>query len=309
MVRTSLAAAVALLLLSCNASPEVPLTPDKNVAERVRVLLDRAGTAASSHSAPPIGVPQGPPWNGPLELDGSCVLRARIEYSGGRIESTDASCTCRSVGARLKVICDPAIFEGEVQNGRATLVRRGGAAVFYLEGKATGASRLAGTIRGGVTDRSELTVRRGEWELVRTGPGDGPAALSAPNVIDGATFPLDGLCANGQILVLNFWTTWCAPCLREMPLLEAFHRRHGDDGIHLVTVEVGSDPDLVRHRVEHLGVSFPVLLDQDGRLASRWGVAGYPTTLILADGCRVVERTIGFGGNVERRVARLRAGR
>ncbi|GEM_PF-5256796 len=75
----------------------------------------------------------------------------------------------------------------------------------------------------------------------------------------------------------------------------------------LVTVEVGSEPDLVRRRVERLGVTFPVVLDRDGVLARRWGVDRYPTTLLLADGCRLRETLPGFGPEIELRARRLLA--
>lgn len=94
---------------------------------------------------------------------------------------------------------------------------------------------------------------------------------------------LDGSKANlyqygGQIIVLNFWATWCGFCVEEMPLLDEMDKR---DDIKVIAISVGEDAETVKKYIDEAGYEFDVFLDKEGTLASKFGVTGFPTSMFL----------------------------
>ena len=87
---------------------------------------------------------------------------------------------------------------------------------------------------------------------------------------------------HGQILLVNFWATWCSPCLEELPSLESVQQSLADEGLAVIGVSVDStSPERIARYLETAGASFVSLHDEDGALAQRLGVRVYPTTLVL----------------------------
>lgn len=124
----------------------------------------------------------------------------------------------------------------------------------------------------------------------------GRAGFPAPDFalkdINGRTYRLADL--RGKIVFLNLWATWCPPCRMEMPSMERLHRRlQGTDFIMLAVSEDEDGSTAVRPFVDQMGLTFPVLLDQDGVLPARYGVTGYPETFVIDRGGRVIQHTIG----------------
>ena len=94
----------------------------------------------------------------------------------------------------------------------------------------------------------------------------------------------------GQVVLLNFWATWCAPCIREMPSLDRLQAKLKGEG--LVVVAVSEDfagLDLVEPFFERLKLeNLAIFLDSDGALSKAFGIAGLPTTLLIDREGRVV---------------------
>jgi cytochrome c biogenesis protein CcmG/thiol:disulfide interchange protein DsbE len=85
----------------------------------------------------------------------------------------------------------------------------------------------------------------------------------------------------GRVVVLNFWASWCAPCREETPLLQRWQRRLAGRGGTVVGVDVlDVDSDALRF-ARKFGVTYPLLRDRDGSAARRFGVVGYPETVVL----------------------------
>ena len=98
----------------------------------------------------------------------------------------------------------------------------------------------------------------------------------------------------GKVVVLNFWATWCAPCVSEMPSLERLHRTLGPEGLAVVTVATDDDDADVRRFVTDGGLTMPVLRDPGGRVASdTYRTTGYPETFILDRSGVLLEHVVG----------------
>ncbi len=98
----------------------------------------------------------------------------------------------------------------------------------------------------------------------------------------------------GRLVLLNFWATWCPPCVEEMPSMEALHQAYRTRGF--TVLAVSSDADgarAVAPFVEKLGVTFPVLLDPSGEVAARYGARNLPVSFLLDAEGRVVAAAQG----------------
>jgi peroxiredoxin len=87
---------------------------------------------------------------------------------------------------------------------------------------------------------------------------------------------------HGQVVLINFWATWCPPCLEEMPAMERLYRQHRDGGFTLVAVSVDADSKLVAPFLTARKFSFPVALDPSMNMANTYGVRALPSSFIVA---------------------------
>jgi peroxiredoxin len=98
----------------------------------------------------------------------------------------------------------------------------------------------------------------------------------------------------GKVVVLNFWATWCPPCVAEMPSLQRLDAALGPEGLAVVTVSTDEDEDALREFVTRYGLSLPVLLDPGGRVASSaYRTTGFPETFVLDRAGVLLQHTIG----------------
>ncbi len=97
----------------------------------------------------------------------------------------------------------------------------------------------------------------------------------------------------GQVVVLNFWATWCPPCVEEAPTLEMFSQAARKMGVTVIGVSVDQDkPALEKFVAEHR-LSFPIARDPDQAVASRFGTSKFPETYIIDRDGKVAEKIIG----------------
>jgi len=108
-----------------------------------------------------------------------------------------------------------------------------------------------------------------------------PAPGIAGETIDGEAYDLAD--RRGEFVVVNFFATWCVPCIREHPELVEFERRHRETGdASVVSVVFDSRAEQVRDFFAEYGGDWPVVLDPDGRTALQYGVTGVPESYLLA---------------------------
>lgn len=85
----------------------------------------------------------------------------------------------------------------------------------------------------------------------------------------------------GQVVLINFWASWCGPCRQEMPLLEELHQRYSSLGFTLLGINVEEDSALADNFLQSMPVNFPILFDQTNSVSKAYDVIAMPTTVIL----------------------------
>ena len=86
---------------------------------------------------------------------------------------------------------------------------------------------------------------------------------------------------HGQVVMINFWASWCGPCRQEMPLLEQIHQRYESLGFTLLGVNVEEDSSDAKAFLEDRPVSFPILYDPDNGVSKLYDVIAMPSTVLI----------------------------
>jgi len=98
----------------------------------------------------------------------------------------------------------------------------------------------------------------------------------------------------GKIVILDFWATWCAPCEKSIPVLNAFFDAHRASGIEVYGVSTDVDgEEIVAPWIAERDVRYPILIG-DFDLAQRFGAPGLPVSFLIAPDGNVIDRHIGF---------------
>jgi peroxiredoxin len=85
----------------------------------------------------------------------------------------------------------------------------------------------------------------------------------------------------GDVVMINFWATWCGPCRQEMPLLDELYSRYQRVGFNLLGVNIDDDSSRAMDMINELGVSFPVLFDSSKQVSRLYQVDAMPVTVIV----------------------------
>ena len=85
----------------------------------------------------------------------------------------------------------------------------------------------------------------------------------------------------GDVIIMNFWATWCPPCRAEMPGINRFYEAYKDDGLVVLAINEEESAETVRPFIQSNEFSFPILLDIEGRVAQQYSTRSFPTTFII----------------------------
>lgn len=121
-------------------------------------------------------------------------------------------------------------------------------------------------------------------------PGRAPPEISALDLEDKQHRLSDYL---GRVLVLNFWSSGCGPCIAEMPHMDSLFRQYREDGLTVLGINQGEEPQEVEAAIRRLGVSYPIAIDQLGISAKRYRVKAVPATFVLDRGGMLRKKVLG----------------
>ncbi len=110
----------------------------------------------------------------------------------------------------------------------------------------------------------------------------------------------------GKALVLNFWATWCQPCVRETPALEALHRQMKDLGVVVLGISVDKKQEKYKAFLKRFGVTFLTTHDPGATVSDSFGTYRYPETYVIDRSGKVVQKIIGFEWKEEEMVRFLK---
>jgi len=116
-----------------------------------------------------------------------------------------------------------------------------------------------------------------------------PAAFAGVN---GATVRIpDSI--KGKVAILHFWQIGCTSCRLEMPAMDDLYRKYRGKGLEILAVNVGQRKETVKSFASDLGVSYPILIDAEGKSASLYGVTDVPRTYVIDRSGMVRYRILG----------------
>ncbi len=98
------------------------------------------------------------------------------------------------------------------------------------------------------------------------------------DLADGSTFTLSE--QSGKVVLLNFWATWCGPCVGEMPAFEKLYKEYGDE-VAVLAVNCLEDEETVRQFIAETGYTFPIAFDVEGVVNMKYPTDGIPYTLVI----------------------------
>jgi cytochrome c biogenesis protein CcmG/thiol:disulfide interchange protein DsbE len=132
------------------------------------------------------------------------------------------------------------------------------------------------------------SYRRARWGLC----GLACFSLGIAKAEPGQKVDLDAL--RGQVVYLDFWASWCAPCRQSFPWMEQMRKAHEAGGLVVIAVDVDRDRTDADRFLKQFQPGFEVRLDPEGALAQRFGVSGMPTSLIIDRRGTVRFKHVGF---------------
>jgi thiol-disulfide isomerase/thioredoxin len=97
----------------------------------------------------------------------------------------------------------------------------------------------------------------------------------------------------GNVVLINFWATWCPPCQKEIPALEAAYQEYKDRGFVILGVDVGESRQAVETFASKMGISYPVLLDEQDQWMKRYDGLGLPMSVIIKRDGQIGEKHLG----------------
>jgi peroxiredoxin len=111
------------------------------------------------------------------------------------------------------------------------------------------------------------------------GDSSGPAPSFTLTTLEGQPAGLSQY--KGQVVMVNFWATWCGPCQQEMPLLDQMYKKYKPAGFTLIGVNVDKQSPAVKELLARKPVSFPVLLDPANQVSKAYHVDEMPSSVII----------------------------
>jgi thiol-disulfide isomerase/thioredoxin len=147
------------------------------------------------------------------------------------------------------------------------------------------AGRLAGDgFHAALADGGEADSEIG-WSIkaiqtvLQDYPGTSPAPVLRLDSVKGQPISLDDY--RGRVVLINFWATWCPPCVEEIPSLGRLQQKFPTEEFSIVSVDVGDQKKQVEQFLKKVPAEYPVMLDSEGRTVHDWNLRAFPTTFVI----------------------------
>lgn len=161
---------------------------------------------------------------------------------------------------------------------------------------------LAALMLGACTGGSTPPEQQGEFRYVSATPKGQvipeqdrkPAGAVETTLLDGSAFSLSD--EAGKVVFINFWGSWCAPCVSEAPLLESIYQQNQPNGVQFLGIAVKDDKDATAAFVEDHGISYPIVFDYNAKSALQIGnipMKGLPASVVIDKQGRVAGVFLG----------------
>lgn len=98
----------------------------------------------------------------------------------------------------------------------------------------------------------------------------------------------------GKVVLLDFWASWCAPCRKSFPWMNALQKKYGDKGLTVIAVNLDAEQALAAEFLQAIPAQFRVEYDPKGELATRLNITAMPTSFLLDRSGRIVQQHAGF---------------
>lgn len=85
----------------------------------------------------------------------------------------------------------------------------------------------------------------------------------------------------GQVVLINFWASWCGPCRQEMPILDRLHHRYEDTGFAVLGINVEGESAPAQEIVDRTNVTFPILIDDGQKVSELYNLEAMPSTVVV----------------------------
>ncbi|HEY1602929.1 MAG TPA: TlpA disulfide reductase family protein [Pirellulales bacterium] len=219
---------------------------------------------------------------------------AAARHAGTRVQAL------QNDGNRLTFYADR--FEGSILSGTSDL----------LGNCRVDVARIDELLLGAAIEQSAATLAFHQWKLTPAADplaspdgeeGEGgaeglesalvgkPAPEFQLDMLDGTRFNLAD--RKNTVVVLDFWASWCGPCLQVMPQVDKVAEEFAAEGVQLVAINLEETPDRVTAALERLHLDMPVALDRNGRVAEKYGATSIPQTVVIGRDGKVARLFVG----------------
>jgi peroxiredoxin len=108
-----------------------------------------------------------------------------------------------------------------------------------------------------------------------------PKPVPSFSLSDISGHPFDSNSLDGDVVLINFWATWCPPCVEEIPSLNRLKRLFKDQDLQIISIDFRETPKQMSAFLQRIPVDFPVLMDEQGLTSMKWRVFSFPSTFII----------------------------
>lgn len=139
---------------------------------------------------------------------------------------------------------------------------------------------------------------------------DGQASLSPATRKGAPEFDLENVAGGttkaaelkGKISIVDFWATWCEPCIVEIPRFNQLHEAYKDKPVQIIAITVESEHETIAPKVKETGMKYPVLVGDDKVVDGFGGVIGFPTTFVLTKDWKIYKKYMGAMPNKQEKI-------